>query len=585
MRPAVNEAKQARRWQTLLEQWPILLLLLPVLLVLVPIYLLPIAKLFLESLNAPDWTVRNYASTVFDRALLTVLFNTFTMALQVAVGCLLLGYPIAFAMLMAPAKWRSIITILVLLPLWTSVLIRSYAWIVILGRNGLVNQLLEVLGIVDEPVGIMYTRFAVLLALIQVMLPIAVLPIYAVMKRVDLRLIFAANALGASRARAMLSVFFPLTIPGVASSGILIFILSIGFFVTPMLLGGLSEVTFIMLIERQVNTIGDWGVAAAMSMVLLFATIVLVIVFGHWIGLGGSDRTGPGKPSPIGKLAIWLAFQGTSAKGRPRRPKARNAGSLSLGFKLTIIAILGYIAAPILVFFPLSLSDAPFLQFPPPGYSLRWYRVFFTRPDWTGPLLTSVKIAIITMVLATALGLLFSVGLSRFKHRLSNVLMGLAISPAIVPQLILAVGLYFELARYQLVGSLTGMVLGHLLLALPVVITILVSALNDIDLGSERAARSLGAGPVRAFYETTLVYLRPSLIASALFAFLTSFDDVVMALFIAGTTSPTLPKRMWDGIVVEIDPTVSVASTVLIIVSCVLFAATQLIQRRSAAAR
>src|SRR5262249_45539134 len=146
-----------------------------------------------------------------------LLGHTFVLAAEVTLACVLLGYPIAYAMLMASERWQAIITLLIVLPMWTSVLVRAYAWMVLLGRTGLVHQAPVGLGIADEPVQFLYTRFAVVLGLVHVMLPYFVLPVFGVMKRIDLRLVAAAQSLGAGRISSFLFVFLPLTLPGVAS--------------------------------------------------------------------------------------------------------------------------------------------------------------------------------------------------------------------------------------------------------------------------------------------------------------------------------------------------------------------------------
>jgi putative spermidine/putrescine transport system permease protein len=542
--------------------------------------------LFGSSLNAPDLSLQYFVDAFTDPSFVPVLTRTFTIALQVTLCVAILGYPVAYAMLLAPERWRKVIAVLIVLPIWTSTLVRSYAWIVILGREGVMNQFLLGTGLADEPIQFLYTRAAVLIGLVHVMLPYFVFPLYGVMTRLDLRLVGAARSLGASRTRAFFAVFFPLSLPGVASGCILTFVLAIGFFVTPALLGGLEEITYVMQIERQVNVLLDWNLAAAMSIILLVATMTLIAVFGRAIGFSsGEKQTRPDKVAWFSRVSVFLATRGVRAPKRAA-PRARGtagaagAGGLGPGLYVYVAAVTFFIIAPIAILFPLSLSDSPYLEFPPPDYSWRWYENFFSRPDWTGPAIMSFKVAVITMIASTALGTLAGIGLSRARFWGATAALGLIMSPTVVPHLIVAVGLYFQLAQLHLVGSTLGIVMGHMILALPLVTIIVLNALKGVDLAPERAARSLGAGPIKAFCETTLVLIRPSIITASFFAFLASFDDVIMAMFLSGTTGATLPKRMWDGIVFEIDPTVAAVATLMICLSVLLFVCAEVVSRK-----
>jgi putative spermidine/putrescine transport system permease protein len=553
---------------------------------MLPTYAYPMLQLLAESLNAPDWSGANYAAVFDDPAFWPVLTRTFVMSGQVTLLCGLVGYPVAYAMLRASPRWRALITLAVVLPLWTSTLVRSYAWVIILGQDGVINQLLAALGLSSRPIQFLYTRFAILIGFVQVMLPYFVFPLHGVMTRIDLRLVAAAQSIGASPRRAFLAVFFPLSLPGVASGAILIFILTLGFFVTPTLLGGLREITYVMLIERQVNALLNWNMAAAMSVVFLVFTALIVALASRFLGFSAGDRgnTKSVDAAWLGRLSIWLATRFVRP-GRERTDSiadsARTPRGIGWGLRLYVVAVIAFILLPITLFFPLGFSDAPYLAFPPTSFSLRWYANYFDRPDWMAPTWMSLRVAFITMTVATLVGGLAAIGLSRARFRGSNLILGFLLSPMIVPHLIIAVGLYFQLSRLRLVGTATGLVLGHLVLALPIVIVVLLNALKNIDLMPEQAARSLGAGPLRAFFGTTLVAIRPSVISAALFAFLASFEDVIMALFMSGVSASTLPKRMWDSIVLEIDPTVAAVSSLTVVVSTALFLLTQLSSRRA----
>ncbi|UXN57645.1 ABC transporter permease subunit [Phyllobacterium zundukense] len=560
----------------LLRRHGFLLLMLPALLLLGAVYGVPIFRLLATSFGANEWSLNSYEVALTDRYMWKVLLSTLRLSAEVTALCLLLGYPVAYLMIRSGPRWTQVLTILVVLPMWTSVLVRSYAWIVVLGRNGIVNQLLADGGLISEPLTLLYNRFGVYVGMVHIMLPYMILPLYAAMKRVDLRLVDAARSAGAGALAAFTLVFVPLTASGIVAGSLLVFILSLGFFVTPALLGGAGDVTYVMLIERQLNESLNWELAAAMAVILLVATLILVAMYWRLVGITGQDGASRGQVTPsrtlrtaTRALATWQsAFSSSSSASRFVTPV--------LGW-----AVVGFLIAPILILFPLSLSASPFLEFPPRGFSLQWYENYFNRPDWIAATWVSIKVATLTMFAATLLGTLAAIGIVRGRFLGARLATAFLVSPSIVPTLITAVAVYFQFARFQLVGTITGLVLAHVVLALPLVVIVVSGALRSVDIRPEQAARSLGATSMTAFLKVTLPAIKPGIITAAFFAFLASFDDVVLALFLSGTSATTLPKRMWDGVRFEVDPTIAAVSTLMIMVSIALLVAPQLASLRS----
>jgi putative spermidine/putrescine transport system permease protein len=223
-----------------------------------------------------------------------------------------------------------------------------------------------------------------------------------------------------------------------------------------------------------------------------------------------------------------------------------------------------FLMLPLLVVFPISLSSAPYMQFPPPGLSWQWYERYLDDPQWIDATVRSLYIGAATAVLALALGvpLAFSLVRGRFIGR--GLLDRIAMAPVIVPTIILSVSVYGLFAKLKLVGAWYGLVVAHTVLALPFVVLVMVAGLRDFDRGLEQAAEGLGASRWRTLWRITLPLLRPSLVSAALLAFITSFDEVVVALFLAGANM-TLPKKMFDNILMEIDPTIAAVSVMQII--------------------
>lgn len=247
-----------------------------------------------------------------------------------------------------------------------------------------------------------------------------------------------------------------------------------------------------------------------------------------------------------------------------------------------VACVLVLLSLPLVVIVPVSLSASSFLSFPPTALSLRWYRQYASRRDWTEPTIVSFTVAGLTAVVATSIGMLASFGLARGGFRGKRVVQALILSPMIVPVIISAVALYFVLAQWRLVGTQTGLVLAHTVLALPRVILVLTAVLRGFDRSLERAAMSLGASPMVTFALVTLPIIRPGVLAAALLAFLTSFDEVIVAIFLSGTTSVTLPRRMWDGILLEYDPTMAAVASLLITFSVIVIVALAVLRPQEA---
>lgn len=243
--------------------------------------------------------------------------------------------------------------------------------------------------------------------------------------------------------------------------------------------------------------------------------------------------------------------------------------------------ILLFLLFPIFVVIPVSFSSAKYLQFPPPGLSLQWYRNFFGRSDWTGSAWLSIRVAFAVMVVATMLGTAAALGMVRGRFHAKDVLNALIVSPMIVPSIIVAIGVYFFYARLKLIGSPVALIAAHTALAVPFVVVNVSATLYDFDERLEYAAMNLGANRWQTFWRVTLPIIRPGVFAGALFAFITSFDELIVALFVTGSGSVTLPRKMWDGIRFEIDPTIAAASTLLIVTSVSIFLSAELLRRRS----
>jgi len=241
-----------------------------------------------------------------------------------------------------------------------------------------------------------------------------------------------------------------------------------------------------------------------------------------------------------------------------------------------------FLVLPIFIVLPLSFSASPYLEFPPAGFSLQWYARYFASAKWMAATLLSAEIALGTTAVALALGIPAAFGLVRRQFRGKGALVAFFMSPIIVPYIITAIAMYFLFARLGLIGSPLGLLIAHTLLAVPKVVVIVAAALKGFDRTLERASMSLGAGPWVTFRRVTYPGIRPAVMAAALFSFLTSFDELILSMFITGPTAVTLPKLMWDAVRLEMDPTIAAASSLLIGVAVFLVGAMEVLRRQAA---
>jgi len=251
-----------------------------------------------------------------------------------------------------------------------------------------------------------------------------------------------------------------------------------------------------------------------------------------------------------------------------------------VAFNLYWILVLAFLALPIVIVAALSFSSASYLTFPPPAFGIRWYRTYLGSGEWLASTWLSLGVAAGVVILATTLGTFASLGLARLPRAMRAVVGSLILSPLIVPGVVVAIGIYYVFARYRLVGTPIGLVLAHTCLAVPFVVISVSASLAGLDRRLEQAALSLGATPWNTFRQVTLPLIRPGVLVGALFAFITSFDELIVALFLSGSGAITLPRRMWDDLRFAIDPTIAVVSTLTIVLTAALLGSAHVLRRQ-----
>ena len=236
-------------------------------------------------------------------------------------------------------------------------------------------------------------------------------------------------------------------------------------------------------------------------------------------------------------------------------------------------AVALWLVAPTLIIVPISFAEKKSLAFPPDGFSLQWYANLIRNPEWSNSILNSLQIATIVSVVATVIGTLAAIGIARMKSRGGGVIRAILITPMIVPGVVMAIGIYAVYLDHQLVGSLTGYVAAHSMLAIPFVIIAVGASLSVFDTRLETAAASLGASRITTFFTITLPLIAPGVLSGLLFAFVTSFDEVIVALFINSPSRKTLPVQIFASMTRDSDPTVAAVGTLIFLLTSLIIAA------------
>ncbi|MEM6933229.1 MAG: ABC transporter permease [Pseudomonadota bacterium] len=235
--------------------------------------------------------------------------------------------------------------------------------------------------------------------------------------------------------------------------------------------------------------------------------------------------------------------------------------------------VMTFLVAPTLIVIPMSFSDSQYLEFPPRVWSTRWYDHYFQSAEWTQATYTSIKVAFLTMIVATPLGIMAAYGLYASNFRFAQMVFIMLITPMMVPVVLIGIGVFYVYVKFGLVNTIPGIVGAHTILALPLVLIVVSAGLQSYDMNQERVARSLGASRFYAFMAITLPQIRFSVITAALLAFITSFDEVIIAMFVSGGENATLTRSMFNALRDQIDPTIASISTIMILISTTLLVA------------
>ncbi|MFZ0097339.1 MAG: ABC transporter permease [Gemmobacter sp.] len=251
---------------------------MPAILLLAAFFVIPVVFLLTRSVTEPQLGLQNYAALVGSTTYAKVFFNTFLVAGVVTLVTVLIAFPVAWALAIMPGRWASVVFAIILLSMWTNLLARTYAWMVLLQQTGLINRMLKAIGLIDQPLQLTNNLIGVTIGMVYIMLPFMILPLMGVIKKIDPAILQAAALCGATKWQALTRVLVPLATPGIASGALMVFVMSLGYYVTPSLLGGTANMMLAELIAQQVQSLVNWGMGGAAAFLLLLVTLGLYAV-------------------------------------------------------------------------------------------------------------------------------------------------------------------------------------------------------------------------------------------------------------------------------------------------------------------
>ncbi len=476
-----------------------------------------------------SWSLRNYHKLLGSETYWLLIARTLLTAAGAALIAGIVAYPMAYFASRKLRRGKSAAILMVVIPLWISLLIRIFAWRILLGQNGILNSMLVTTGVLEHPsANLLYTRFTVFLTLTYVAIPFVFVTSFSALERIPHSLVEASQDLGADALRSFRHVVWPLSRQGAALGVGLAFLLAVGDYITPSLVGGLDGTMLGMIIASQYGLAGNWPLGAAMAVVLVAIVAVLLAIMSFLARSPGTLDVNQGGALPpprrrrtlgakLGRYLAWVAF--------------------ALPYCLLYLPL-----AVILLF---SFNDSRVQTLPLRGLTAHWY----LQIAQDGPLLAalgrSLTISTCAVAISIVFGVLFALIFTHVRIRGAAVIQGLIALPVIMPGVVLGVSL---LSAFKMIGIPPGMLrttLGHVTFIMPVIMLMVLARLQRLDPTLEQASMDLGANRVQTFFRVTLPLIRSTIVGGALLGFTLSLDEVIVTLFLSGF-EPTLPIYIWN---------------------------------------
>lgn len=479
---------------------------------------------------------------VFGSEYFSTLLRTLAVAVGTAVICVLVGLPLAYMIARRAGKYEGLLLVLIMVPFWTSFLIRTYAWTNILGSGGPINEFLLGVGIVQEPVQMLFTLPAVTIGMVYTYLPFAVLPIYAVMRSLDEQILDAAADLGASSWAAFRQVTLPIASPGIIAGFILVLIPAMGEFIVPQILGGGKTLLLGNLIASQFGSSFNWPLGAALAVVGLLAVAAVAALVSLLRRSATMDGQTSGRTGSMRRIGI-------------------GAGALLAGY-------LGFLYVPLVIVAVNAFNADPTLA-GWGGATTEWVTTVLRDQDFLTALRNSLFLATLSTAFSVAIGTTGAMWLARRGVRARRVLLPLVMVRLVLPEVVLATALLIWLSVLAFPRGVVTAAIGQTVFSAALVTVIVLSRLDGRGRATDEAAEDLYANAWQRSWRVTLPEISPAIAASALLAFTLAFDDVVTPFFLAGSGFLTLPVLVLAKVRFAIGPEVNAIALMMMLVTAV----------------
>jgi len=470
-----------------------------------------------------EWSLDNYSDVLGDETYRLLIVKTLYTAFGACALAALIAYPMAYFASFKLGKYRLLAVLLVVIPLWVSLLMRVFGWKIILGENGVINSGLEQLGLISEPLSaLLYTRGSVVVTMMYVAIPFVFICAYTALERIPHSLIEASSDSGATPSQTFRQVVWPLSKQGAAMGFALASLVALGDYLTPSLVGGLDGTMVGSVIASQFGLAGNWSLGAAMAIVLLVVVAVLLVVLARVTRAKGVlESTAEERPRPQGRGPAWYA-------GR-------------ILFALPY----AFLYAPLLAIAVFSFNDSPVQALPLEGFTTAWYSEMFESEEIMDALQRSLLVSGGAVAIAAVVGTAFALLLDSFRLRGGAAIQALLAVPVLLPGIVLGIALAILFRELQLDPGLRNVLIGHASFVTPVVMLIVYSRLKRMDPSYAQASMDLGANRFATFRHVVFPELRMALLGACLLGFTLSFDEIIITYFLTGN-EPTLPVYVWN---------------------------------------
>jgi ABC-type spermidine/putrescine transport system permease subunit II len=490
-----------------------------------------------------DWTLGNYTRFFTSGTYWPTLVRSFGFVGLASAVTVVLTFPFAYFVATKVRPQRRLLWILIaVIPFWTSYLIRVFAWLNMFGDEGLINQALSGIGLTNAPIGFFgFDKPAIVITFVYLLFPLCFLGIYISIERMNAAMLEAAADLGAKPWRSLATITLPIARTGILAGFVLSFIAMMGDYATPQLIGGTNGILYSNLIVNQFNNSVQWGFGAALA-VLLLASIVLMLLV-----LRGSS----GRVEEAGEYTMGFAHH--------RSP-------LLFAYSLLYLA---FLYAPPALLVLLSFNDSDQSGLPFVGFTTRWFGEVFDNQVLIESLQTSLRVALVAVLISSVLGTFAAVQIARVTGRLRGFNLAVISVPLFLPPVVLGLAMIIGLNALGVERGLWTITAGHVILTLPVVTLLVLVRLEGLDRNQELAAMDLGARPWRAFVGISVPQALPGIVAGAMIAFAFSMDEFILTFLVTGSQQ-TLPLYIFGSLRIRVSPDLNAVSALMLAASFVL---------------